>query len=59
MKVKVIDRHNEECANCGTKVKEVITLPGTYYEMGMGETQNWDIKKHNYCPNCGEKCERG
>lgn len=58
MKPIRIDRFTEKCPKCGEKVMYAVGT-GTIFHGASESYEDWRVVEHNFCPNCGEKMERG
>ena len=58
MKPIRIDGFTEKCPKCGEKVMYTVGTGTIFY--GASESyEDWRVVEYNFCPNCGEKMERG
>ena len=58
MKPIRIDRFTEKCPKCGEKVMYAVGT-GTIFHGASESYEDWRVVEYNFCPNCGEKIERG
>ncbi len=58
MKPIRIDEFTEKCPKCGEEVMYAVGT-GTIFHGASESYEDWHVVKYNFCPNCGEKMERG
>lgn len=58
MKPIRINGYTEKCPKCGEKVMCAVGT-GTIFHGASESYEDWRVVKYNFCPNCGEKMERG